>query len=66
MKNKNKMDRYQGDEERLFSDKNCWQDVAFRAHLKIVQLQNELKRLHLKHEEELKGLQLKLEEQMIK
>ncbi len=53
------MDRYKGEQDRLFSDKICWQDVAFKAHYKIVQLQNELK----KQAEEIKKLQIKLEEQ---
>ncbi len=51
------MDRYKGEQDRLYSDKNCWQDVAFKAHLKIVHLQNELK----KQAQEIKKLQTKYE-----
>lgn len=50
---------YQGEEDRLLSDKNCWQETAFQAHHKIVQLQNELKRTHILYVEKLKEVQLR-------
>ena len=44
---------YQKPYEVVESDKRCWEDVAMKAHLKIVTLNRQLKELREKHEKEI-------------